>query len=225
MVACERPGRPCLEVVAAQRLAALGESMYTELTLRLALLGLLIVDLSMPTYFRRRAAAGTARTPRGRWTRLLVPEVVLTGVTYIGIFAYLLHPKSMSWSRIELPEGLRLLGVGLATLGLCGLFWAFRHLGHNLLASEAPGAAPTLITTGPYRWVRHPLYSAWAVMMLGYGLLTESWAVTTVAAAAFAAVVRRTSVEESHLVAQFGEVYKEYAMRTGRFLPHLPWSK
>ncbi len=199
--------------------------MNNDLTFRLVLLGLLIVDLNMPSYFRRRAATKTAHAPRGWFNRRLAPELVLTIVTYIGIFAYLLEPRSMSWSRLDLPSSIRALGIGLAVTGLCGLFWAFRHLGHNLLAISAPDAVPTLVTTGPYRWVRHPMYSSWAVMLLGYGMLIASWAVTIVAAAVCAVVVRRTKSEESGLIAQFGEAYKEYAARTGRFLPRLARSK
>jgi protein-S-isoprenylcysteine O-methyltransferase Ste14 len=198
--------------------------MNADLTLRLALLGLLVVDLSMPTYFRRRAAAKIERAMRPRCNRRIVPELVLTIVTYVGIFAYLLNPKSMSWSQIQLAGGIRYIGIGLAALGLCGLCWAFRHLGHNLLSAASTEAIPTLITTGPYHWVRHPMYSAWAVMQLGYGLLTASWAVTIMAAAAFAVVVKRTRAEESSLAVTFGEAYTAYATRTGRFLPRLPSS-
>lgn len=199
--------------------------MSNELTFRLVLLGLLIIDLSMPTYFRRKAAAGIARNQHRRWKLRLVPELVLTVVAYVGLFTYILDPRAMSWSRIVLPDGLRAIGIGFAALGLFGLFWAFRHLGENLLAASGPDAAPTLITTGPYRWVRHPMYSAWAVMLFGYGLLTANWAVTLMAAMAFTAVVRRTGLEESQLVARFGEAYTEYAARTGRLLPNTPWSK
>jgi protein-S-isoprenylcysteine O-methyltransferase Ste14 len=199
--------------------------MMDELTFRLALLGLLIFDLSMPTYFRRKAAAGTASIQRRQWRLRLVPELVFTIVAYLGLFAYLLNPRLMSWSQLGVPDGLRALGFGFAILGLYGLLWSFRHLGKNLLASAAPSAAPTLITTGPYRWVRHPMYTAWAVTLLGYGLLTANWAVTLMAAMAFTVVVRRTSLEESQLVARFGEAYTEYAARTGRLLPNAPWSK
>jgi len=198
--------------------------MTSELTFRLVLLAFLVVDLNMPRYFRRRAMAGTTQAQRTRWNRDLAPELVLTILAYTGLCAYLLAPTSMSWSRIDLPETVRSLGIGLAALGVGGLLWAFRHLGHNLVAAAAPDIAPTLITTGPYRWVRHPMYSAWVIMLLGYGLLAANWAVTLAAAAAFGAVVRRTSGEESHLIELFGEAYIDYASRTGRFLPRLPWS-
>ncbi len=198
--------------------------MTSELAFRFVLLVFLVVDLGMPRYFRRRARAGIRHAQRTGWDHRLAPELVFTIVAYAGLLAFLLEPRSMAWSRIDLPDVVRSLGIGLAALGIGGLFWAFRHLGHNLVATAQPDSAPTLITTGPYRWVRHPMYSAWAVMLLGYGLLAANWAVILAAAAALAAVVRRTSGEESHLIELFGEAYRDYASRTGRFLPRLPRS-
>lgn len=196
--------------------------MDNDLPFRFALLGLLLVDLSMPAHFRRRAAAAVARAKHRRFERRLTLELILTIAAYAGIIAYVLHPETMSWSRVGLPDGVRALGIAVATLGLGGLFWAFRHLGRNLIASSEPETDHSLITTGPYHWVRHPMYSAWALLLLGYGFTTASWAVTALGAAAFAVVARRIPVEESSLIAEFGAAYKEYATRTGRFLPRFP---
>ncbi|MGD8868008.1 MAG: isoprenylcysteine carboxylmethyltransferase family protein [Gemmatimonadales bacterium] len=194
--------------------------MDTDGIFRLTLLSLLLVDWSMPAYFRRRAAVGIARPAERRLERRLLPELVLTIVAYAGILAYVLDPAALSWSRVPLPDEVQVLGIALAIVGLVVMCWAFRHLGHNLLASSRSDTEHTLITTGPYRWVRHPLYSAWALLFLGYGLITASWVAMSAAAAAFVAVARRTAGEESSLISRFGETYSEYAARTGRFFPH-----
>ena len=175
----------------------------------------------MPAYFRRRAAVGIARPAGRRLEHRLVPELVLTIVAYAGILSYVVDPGALSWTRVPLPDEVRALGIATAIVGLVALLWAFRHLGHNLLASSRSDTEHTLITTGPYRFVRHPMYSAWALLFLGYGLITASWLVMFLAAAAFAAVARRTAGEESSLMARFGGAYGEYAERTGRFFPHL----
>jgi protein-S-isoprenylcysteine O-methyltransferase Ste14 len=78
-----------------------------------------------------------------------------------------------------------------------------------------------MVTTGPYGWVRHPLYGAWVVLLSGYSLLTSSWAVAIAGLAAIATVVRRIPTEEEGLQARFGDAYRDYAARTGRFLPRL----
>lgn len=199
--------------------------MHSDSMIRLVLVVLMVSDLSMPSYFRRRAAAKAGAAPRHRTGRLLMPERLLTLAVYCGIIAHILSPSLMAWSRIDSTTGVRALGVGLAALGLAGLCWAFRHLDANLIADSVPGADHTLVTSGPYRWIRHPLYSAWGVLMLGYGLATSSWAVILVAIAALGTVVRRTSKEEEALIAQFGAAYRTYAARTGRFLPQLRRSR
>jgi protein-S-isoprenylcysteine O-methyltransferase Ste14 len=63
------------------------------------------------------------------------------------------------------------------------------------------------------------MYSAWAVLQLGYCLITANWCIACFFLAAFTAVVRRTAAEEMALTARFGDVYREYTKRTGRFIP------
>jgi protein-S-isoprenylcysteine O-methyltransferase Ste14 len=149
------------------------------------------------------------------WRSFLFPERLLTFLIQAALVVYLIDPSWMAWSQIDLPSGLRSFGAPLAGLALAGMVWAFLHLGHNL------GAAHTLVTTGPYRWVRHPMYSAWAGLILGYSLLTANWFVALAGLGAMSAVVRRAPAEESALRARFGDAYQEYAARTGRFFPRV----
>ena len=123
------------------------------MVLRIALAALLMLDLSIPSYFRRRFT-GSARPPMSGWRSILLPERFLTFLLQAALFAYLISPRWVAWSQIDLPTGLRAFGATLAGLALAGMVWAFRHLGRNL------GGAHNLVTTGPYRWVRHPMYCA-----------------------------------------------------------------
>jgi protein-S-isoprenylcysteine O-methyltransferase Ste14 len=194
--------------------------MPSDFAFRLILLALVTIDLSMPVYFRRKAAAATGRPPGGHRCRFFMAERLLTIACYCGVVAYVIDPRLMAWSRVALPTGVRSVGAVLAGPALVGSSWAFRHLGHNLLPGT-PNADRALVTTGPYRWVRHPLYSAWVVLLTGYSLMTSSWAVAVTGLAATVIVVRRTPAEEQGLQARFGDAYSEYAARTGRFLPRL----
>jgi protein-S-isoprenylcysteine O-methyltransferase Ste14 len=133
---------------------------------------------------------------------------------------YVAFPNSLSWSRTGLPAVLRAVGIALAATALLWSIWAFRQLGRNLTSSLVTSGDRSLITTGPYRWVRHPLYSGWAIVSLGYTLITASWLVLSLSAAAVAAVVIRTPAEEAELEARFGDAYRRYRARTGRFVPH-----
>ncbi|NIN71050.1 MAG: hypothetical protein GTO46_03755 [Gemmatimonadetes bacterium] len=193
--------------------------MLSETPLRIALATLVAIDLSLPRYFKRGCARRGRRMSHGL-TVLLVPERLFTTVLYLGLLAFIINPQWVVWSHVRLPYGLRALGIPLNVTGLAGLTWAFRHLGHNLGAGSGTGEAHTLVTTGPYRWVRHPMYSAWAVLQFGYCLTTVNWCIACLFVAAMAAVVRRTPAEEAALAARFGDAYLEYTKRTGRFVPN-----
>ncbi len=193
--------------------------MISESALRLALAVLIVMDLSVPAYFRRRAGVSGSPFARLREGSLFMPERLLTIVIYCGLLAYIISPRWMAWSQIPLPSGVRLLGIALAGLALAWMVWCFRHLGSNLFGSRA--GEQSLVTTGPYRRVRHPMYSGWTALMVGYSVVASNWFVAVVALAVVATVVRRTSREEGQLMQQFGEAYRAYTARTGRFLPRL----
>jgi protein-S-isoprenylcysteine O-methyltransferase Ste14 len=77
-----------------------------------------------------------------------------------------------------------------------------------------------LVTAGPYRWIRHPLYTTAIVLFLALGLMQASLLVLVVTVAA--ALLMRSLVipaEERELAAKFGDRYRVYMTRAGRFLP------
>ena len=73
--------------------------------------------------------------------------------------------------------------AGLAALDGCGpalvaglvLVWMFRTLGRNLTDTVVTRNQHTLVTSGPYRWVRHPFYSSAALLILGSSLAAATW--------------------------------------------------
>src|SRR5690606_25515322 len=122
-------------------------------------------------------------------------------------------------ASIDLPAGLRQLGAPVALAGI-GLFaWMFRHLGLNVTSTSMPREGATLVTTGPYRWIRHPMYSATFLLIAAATLLTANIVMAIGGFAMFALLVARSRVEERRLVAKFGASYLEYQRRTGRFVP------
>jgi protein-S-isoprenylcysteine O-methyltransferase Ste14 len=79
----------------------------------------------------------------------------------------------------------------------------------------------TLVTTGPYRWVRHPLYSSAALAILANSLVAANWFFLATGGVMFLLLVIRTRKEEENLLARFGDAYRKYMQRTGRFIPRL----
>jgi protein-S-isoprenylcysteine O-methyltransferase Ste14 len=79
-----------------------------------------------------------------------------------------------------------------------------------------------LVTTGPYRWVRHPLYTTGGLLFVGTGLAAGNWVILLFAAVAIGLVfVVVIPVEERALMARFGDAYTQYAAGAGRMLPRL----
>ena len=77
----------------------------------------------------------------------------------------------------------------------------------------------TLVTRGPYRWIRHPFYDSAALLMMAVSLIAANWFLLLTGGLAFVLLVVRTQTEEEKLLARFGEAYRAYMKRTGRFLP------
>jgi protein-S-isoprenylcysteine O-methyltransferase Ste14 len=138
-----------------------------------------------------------------------------------GLGAYLLNPAWMAWSSMPLPEWLRMAGMGLFVVGAALLVWTLRSLGPNLTDTVVTRKAHALVTSGPYRWVRHPFYDSAALLVLASALIAANWFVLLTGAVAFVLLAVRTGIEERNLLARFGENYRAYRDATGRFLPRL----
>ncbi len=127
----------------------------------------------------------------------------------------------MAWSYRALPGKLRLLGLGCGLLGGALLIWTLRSLGKNLTDTVVTRRAHTLVTRGPYRWVRHPFYDSVALLLVAVFLIASNWFFLVTGCAVLALLWIRTRKEEEMLLARFGNQYRAYMVRTGRFLPRL----
>ena len=122
----------------------------------------------------------------------------------------------MAWSSIPLPPGARWTGVGLTILTAVLLVWTLRSLGPNLTDTVVTRAAHTLVTRGPYRWVRHPFYDCMALFIVSIALMMANWFVMVAGGIMFALLAIRSRTEEDKLLERFGEPYRAYRAATGR---------
>jgi protein-S-isoprenylcysteine O-methyltransferase Ste14 len=136
-----------------------------------------------------------------------------------GLLAFMIEPRWMAWASLPLPSIARWTGVALGVFAGGLLIWTFRSLGHNLTDTVVTRQEATLVTHGPYRWVRHPFYLAFAMAVTANGLVTANGFLAVTGWAACLVVVARTSNQESKLIDRFGQEYMDYMQRTGRFLP------
>ena len=128
----------------------------------------------------------------------------------------------MAWAQLQLPSWLRWIGVCLGALTIPSAWWLFSNLGRNVSETVLTKADHELVTTGPYQWVRHPLYTTAGAMFIAIGLMAANWFILLFAGL-IVVLVRLLVVprEEQALIAKFGDDYRAYMKRTGGMLPRL----
>lgn len=142
-------------------------------------------------------------------------------VLWFSTLAYLLNPDWMSWSKFGAPDPVRWIGVGLGILSIGLVYWVFSSIGTGITPTVATRTDHKLVTAGPYRWVRHPLYTAGTLLMIAFGMMADNWFIVILGALAPFLLATRVPNEEAHLIEKFGDEYRRYMTRTGRFLPRL----
>ena len=188
----------------------------------IAILGI-VLTLPIGLYHRIRSQATREKLARREEGIFIMIGLRLCGlVALIALVAYLINPSWMGWAYLPLPTWLRWIGGCLAVFALPSLlFWTFHSLGKNLTDTVVTRREHTLVTHGPYRWVRHPFYDVVLLGVISMSLLTANWLLALSGLTAFAMIVVRTRIEEEKLVERFGDQYRAYMARTGRFLPRL----
>lgn len=124
------------------------------------------------------------------------------------------------WRLAPWLERAPLQALGLA-LGAAAMAWIARTDAQLIRHFETPRSAQTLITTGPFRYVRHPRYAGILGVRVAYALTLASVMGWVLAVIWTAVLLRRIRLEEAHLRTQFGDTYKSYAAHTSRLIPGL----
>jgi protein-S-isoprenylcysteine O-methyltransferase Ste14 len=193
----------------------------TDELARIILLAGFAVFAPVGVFHRLRARTDERLDRRQEGWLVLLTLRPLALVFMAGMVAFLVEPASISWASIHLPGWARWCGAGLGVAAGGLLTWTFRTLGHNLTDTVVTRRDATLVTSGPYRWVRHPFYLAFALAVIANSLLTANAFLAIVGTATFLVIVARTPIEEQKLIERFGPPYVDYMRKTGRFLPRI----
>jgi protein-S-isoprenylcysteine O-methyltransferase Ste14 len=189
---------------------------------RLIALLYVVVAIAISASHRLRADKAGGRIYRSNEPPLIRHTLTLGGLALLGgLLSYLLYPRLLAWSMVPLPIGIRWTGVGLAAVTCFTTWWVFSSLGLNVTPTVVTRDAASLVTHGPYRFVRHPLYSNAVLSVLALALISTSWWFVAIIVPTLAALTVRTREEEANLEAHFGDSWRTYASRTGRFVPRL----
>jgi len=197
--------------------------MSTEVIFRILAFLLIGGAVAISGTFRRRADRADQKMDfkaENPWLLKLRGIAALT--FYLGMLVYLIYPPLIAWAAIPAwPLALRWLGLALMALMLPLLYWMFASLGKNITPTVKTRSGHELVTDGPYRYIRHPLYTFGSLFFFGFCLLAGNALLLVSAVIALSALSARTPFEEQMLIERFGDQYKEYMKRTGRYFPKL----
>jgi protein-S-isoprenylcysteine O-methyltransferase Ste14 len=147
---------------------------------------------------------------------------ILGLIGFLSVLAYVIIPGLISWACLSLPLWLRWAGLGLAALGFALLQWAQNTLGKNWSDTPRMMKEQTLITSGPYQFIRHPIYTAFLLIMGSTLLISANWLVgLSWIGMTILEIASRIGFEESLMLEYFGDQYRTYMKKTGRLLPLL----
>lgn len=150
---------------------------------------------------------------------------ILIGLRFVGLLvvvanvAWIRDPHALDWAAIAAPVWLRWVGAAGFAASVAWLWWMFHSLGRNLTDTVVTRSAAQFVESGPYRFVRNPMYVGVLFLGISLGLAEGNWLVPIGAAVVFAFMAVRTPIEEKFLIARFGDQYRDYMRRVGRFWP------
>jgi protein-S-isoprenylcysteine O-methyltransferase Ste14 len=111
-------------------------------------------------------------------------------------------------------------GYGMLLGGWLLRYWAQRELGKFFTGEVAVQRDHAVISSGLYRWVRHPAYTGGVLSAFGFGMVLSTWLGAAISGVLLIwAYVNRVPREEALLAQQIGEPYRAYMARTWRFVP------
>jgi protein-S-isoprenylcysteine O-methyltransferase Ste14 len=193
--------------------------MTLDLFFRVACGVILLAAFATSGYYRAQAdRLGGPLPPRP--AGLSVPSRVAAGMVKLALLLTpMVAPGAVPWMLLALPDAGRWAGLLLGLALVPFIRWTMRSLGTNVSPSTDQRRGATLVTHGPYRRIRHPIYTAGVTAFIAAGLMLRSWVPLALAALFVAWLPFRVRSEESRLLATFGDAYREYMGTTGRFLP------
>jgi protein-S-isoprenylcysteine O-methyltransferase Ste14 len=185
---------------------------------------LFISSFFISGYFRRKAEVsgqkGDVDTSQEKdWVYRVRTASALLG--YGSILLYFIYPSVIRWAQIDLPTYVRWIGAGSMLLMMPMIYWLFSSLGNNVTPTVSIREKHELVVSGPYRYIRHPLYTFGFINMVGMSVLAANWFILAMLMIAMTAIFTRTEKEEEKLLEKFGEDYKVYMQKTGKYLPKL----
>ncbi len=195
--------------------------MDTNLLYRGSALVILIAIFTISAYFRTRARSSGEVISRVQEGRLaLILRLVFALPLLADLLLNIFYPPAVTWAKFSVTAEIRIAALIVAAGCVVLLGWVFRSIGNNISETVLVKKEADLVTSGPYRYVRHPLYAGSLLFLLAFSLVFQDWIILGYSLAgilAFRLLV--IPAEEAQLLESFGEEYECYQSRTGALLP------
>lgn len=209
---------------AARKISINGSQAEDELEFRIILVVLFLGFIAHRIYYSRKLARPDsepiANGDEESFSTKAATVLCLLGLA--ALIAYIVNPTWMSLSSLPLPAWLRRSGAGVALLGFVLLQRSHQALGWNWSDEPRLLTGQGLVRSGPYRWIRHPIYSAFLLIFSSPLLISANWFLGAMwIGMATLDVLRRIRIEEAMLLRHFGDEYRVYMKVTGRLLPRI----
>jgi protein-S-isoprenylcysteine O-methyltransferase Ste14 len=205
--------------------------MFEELLFRILFLTMWGIFACARIYYRRKSRRPTdaEEAPQREKKQALGWMIIILSIGILGMLIsfvlYLLMPLWIVWYPLPLPSVVRWIGVIIGFSTIPFLIWIHRTLGHFWSAELEIKKDHILMTSGPYSRIRHPMYTVFMLFTLSTLLITANLFVALFAIIVIIMFFPISMKEEELMLNQFGDQYRDYMQRTGRFLPRLRQTK
>jgi protein-S-isoprenylcysteine O-methyltransferase Ste14 len=144
--------------------------------------------------------------------------------TVAAFYAMFSSDVPLGWMHIRIiprEPWIEAAGITLTVVGMAFAIWARAYLGGNWSSNVTVKVGHQLVRTGPYRWVRHPIYSGLILAMIGTALNRRQVRGIVAVALLWVGFTIKSRIEERFMTATFGPEYDEYRLSAGAIVPRL----
>ena len=197
--------------------------METETIFRIILPFLILSFVAHRGYYVKKQSRPEEETLKARKEGIVSKIAGLLGMLgFASMLAYVINPDWLAFADLTFPVWMRWAGAGIALAGFALLQWAQVTLGKSWSDTPRMLKEQTLIADGPYRLIRHPIYTAFLLILGSTLFISSNWLIgLSWTGMTVLEIVSRIQFEESLMLEYFGDQYRSYMKKTGRLIPKI----
>jgi protein-S-isoprenylcysteine O-methyltransferase Ste14 len=195
--------------------------MDEELMFRILFIFIYAIFAGVRGYYRSQTRGRTSKIEYSHRTKAMTVLFISILVYFVSLGLWVVVPQWILAFQLALPLLIRWFGVIVALISVALIIWIHRVLGRQYSAKWEIQEQHQLITVGPYRKVRHPMYTVFNLFSMSVSLISANLLLILFAVFVGIPFYWIARSEEEILIDQFGDEYLEYMKYTGRFFPRL----